>query len=286
MFCRPGQVIQHEMKESRLAYPQKHEKWSDCILKNPQKFAGAATRTIKLIIEYDGTGYAGWQIQPNGLAVQQVIEGALQHLLKETVRLRSSGRTDAGVHASGMAAAFQTASSLPLKAFVEGTNCYLPPDIAILDASEAPLDFRPIGDAIAKHYRYAIFTAPVRSPLNRFQSWHVREALDLDAMTAAAQHFIGTHDFAAFRASNCSARTTVRRVDSVSVERSGNFVIIDVVGGGFLKNMVRVMAGTLVDVGRGRFKPGHAASLLENRDRKQAGVTAPACGLCLVKVVY
>ncbi|MEI6305960.1 MAG: tRNA pseudouridine(38-40) synthase TruA, partial [Deltaproteobacteria bacterium] len=146
--------------------------------------------------------------------------------------------------------------------------------------------FRPIGDAVAKHYRYTIFTAPVRSPLNRFHTWHIRETLDLDAMTEASSHFVGTHDFAAFRASNCSAKTTVRRVDNISIKRSASLVIVDVVGGGFLKNMVRVMVGTLVDVGRGRFSPEQVKLLLMNRDRKQAGVTAPACGLCLVKVTY
>jgi len=243
-------------------------------------------RTIKLTIEYDGTSYAGWQIQPNGLAVQQVIEEALNRLLGEKVRLRSSGRTDAGVHARGMVAAFQTTTSLPLRAYVEGTNHFLPPDIAILDAQDVHPGFRPIGEALSKHYRYTILTTPVRSPLHRFTAWHVRESLDLDAMVEAARHFIGTHDYAAFRASNCSAKTTVRRVNSVTVVRSKNFVIIDVVGEGFLKNMVRVMAGTLVDIGRGRFSPAHVAWLLQNRDRKKAGVTAPACGLCLIKVEY
>ena len=243
-------------------------------------------RTIKLTIEYDGTDYAGWQIQPNGLAVQQVIEEALQRLLGEKVRLRSSGRTDAGVHARGMVAAFQTTTSLPLRAYVEGVNRFLPPDVAILDASHAPPNFRPIGDALSKHYRYTIFMTPVRSPLHRYQTWQVRESLDLDAMKEAARHFVGTHDYTAFRASNCSARTTVRRVDGVTVARSGSLVTIDVVGEGFLKNMVRVMAGTLVDIGRGRFRPEHVAWLLKNRDRKKAGVTAPACGLCLMKVEY
>lgn len=243
-------------------------------------------RTIKLTIEYDGTNYAGWQIQPNGLAVQQVIEEALLRLLGEKVRLRSSGRTDAGVHARGMVAAFQTTTSLPLKAYVEGTNRFLPTDIAIRDASDVHPGFRPIGEALSKHYRYTILMEPVRSPLHRFHAWHIRETLDLGAMAEAARHFTGTHDYAAFRASNCSAKTTVRRVDGVTVGRSDNLVIIDVVGEGFLKNMVRVMAGTLVDIGRGRFSPLHVAWLLQNRDRKKAGVTAPACGLCLMKVEY
>lgn len=242
--------------------------------------------TIKLTIEYDGANYAGWQIQPNGLAVQQVIEEALQKLLGETVRLRSSGRTDAGVHARGMVAAFQTSAGLPLRAFVEGCNRYLPPDIAIINASEAPAGFKPINDASAKHYRYTIITSVIRSPLNRFHAWHIREPLDLAAMRDAANRFIGRHDFAAFRASNCVARTTMRRIDSVSITSAGDQIIIDVVGEGFLKNMVRIMVGTLVDIGKGRFEPEYITWLLQNRDRKKAGVTAPAHGLCLEKVYY
>ncbi|MBK5273793.1 MAG: tRNA pseudouridine(38-40) synthase TruA [Desulfuromonadales bacterium] len=243
-------------------------------------------RTIRLTIEYDGTAYSGWQRQPNGLAVQQVIEEALFQLVGEHVDLRSSGRTDAGVHARGMSAAFKTNTKLPLKAYVDGTNTFLPPDIAILDAIETHADFKPIGDALAKHYRYTILASGVRSPLRRFQAWHIREELDLESMQAAAASFVGTHNFAAFRASNCVAKTTIRRIDSVEVTCSGDTIIIDVVGGGFLKNMVRVMAGTLADIGRGRFEPGHITWLLQNGDRKKAGVTAPACGLCLIKVYY
>lgn len=243
-------------------------------------------RSILLILEYDGTAYSGWQRQPNGLAVQQVIEGALEQLTGVRPEVRSSGRTDAGVHAMAMPAVFKTASAIPLKGFVDGTNRFLPPDIAVLSAREVPGGFRPIGDALAKQYRYTVLNTPVRSPLRRFQSWHVRDALNLDAMRAAAALFIGTHDFAAFRASNCTAKTTLRRIDSVEIGHSGECITIDVVGGGFMKNMVRVMAGTLVDVGRGRFAPDHICSLLLNGDRKQAGVTAPACGLCLRGVRY
>jgi tRNA pseudouridine38-40 synthase len=243
-------------------------------------------RTIRLTIEYDGTCYSGWQRQPNGLAVQQVIEEALCRLLGERIDLRSSGRTDAGVHARGMAAAFQTNTNLPLKAFVDGANRFLPADIAILEAIEVPAGFKPIADALAKHYRYTILSSAVRSPLRRFHAWHLREELDLKAMQEAASGFVGRHDFAAFRASNCAAKTTVRRVDSVEITRSDDTIHIDVIGGGFLKNMVRVMVGTLVDIGRGRFAPGHIPWLLQNCDRKKAGATAPACGLCLVKVHY
>lgn len=242
--------------------------------------------TVLLTIAYDGTSYSGWQLQPNGLAVQQVVEEALRQLLGEQVQLRSSGRTDAGVHARGMAAAFTTGKNIPLRAFVEGTNRYLPDDISVQDACFVPPTFRPIGDALVKHYRYTILNSIIRSPLDRLYSWQVREPLDLSAMTEAAGYFLGRHDFAAFRASNCVARTTVRRVDTVDITEREGFIIIDVIGEGFLKYMVRVMAGTLVDIGRGRFTAEHVRQLLCDRDRKKAGVTAPACGLCLMKVYY
>jgi len=243
-------------------------------------------RTIRLTIEYDGTAYSGWQRQPNGLAVQQVVEEALCQLLGQMPDVRSSGRTDAGVHASAMAAAFKTSANLPLKAFIEGTNRFLPPDIAIRDAIEVPSGFKPIADALAKHYRYTILATPIRSPLRRFHAWHIRENLDLETMRKAAVQFVGHHNFAAFRASNCAAKTTVRRIDSVEITAEGDCIIIDIVGGGFLKNMVRVMTGTLVEIGRGRFEPEHIQRLLQSGDRKQAGVTAPACGLCLMEVFY
>ena len=243
-------------------------------------------RTIKLTIEYDGANYAGWQIQPNGVTVQETLENALNRLLGEPVRLRSSGRTDAGVHALTMVAAFTTERNLPLSAFVGGCNRFLPPDIAIVSAVETSPDFQPIRDARTKHYRYTIYNAPVRSPMRRFYSWHVREKLDLDAMTEAAKHFTGRHDFAAFCASNHTSKTTVRHIDSITISRQEKMIFIDIIGEGFLKNMVRVMAGTLVDIGRGRFDASHIVALLKTPDRKKAGVTAPAFGLCLMEVVY
>jgi tRNA pseudouridine38-40 synthase len=242
--------------------------------------------TVFLTIAYDGTNYSGWQVQPNGLAVQQVVEEALEQLLKERVQVRSSGRTDAGVHARAMAASFSTSQSLPLQAFVEGTNRFLPPDIAIQSARLVPDGFKPITMAHAKQYRYTIINSSLRSPLDRLYSWQVREPLDLAAMAEAASRFVGSHNFAAFRASNCVAKTTVRRIDSVEISRYDSRITIDVIGGGFLKNMVRVMVGTLVDVGKGRFTPADIDRLLQRGDRKEAGSTAPACGLCLMQVVY
>lgn len=242
--------------------------------------------TVLLTIAYDGTNYSGWQVQPNGLAVQQVVEEALEQLLKERVQVRSSGRTDAGVHARAMAASFSTSRNLPLRAFVEGANRFLPSDIAIQSARIVPEGFKPITMAHAKRYRYTIINSTVRTPLDRLYSWQVREPLNLVAMEEAAGRFVGSHDFAAFRASNCVARTTVRRIDSVLIARDGACITIDVIGGGFLKNMVRVMVGTLVDIGKGRFAPSDIDRLLRGGDRKEAGSTAPACGLCLIEVVY
>lgn len=243
-------------------------------------------RAIKLVIEYDGTEYAGWQVQPNGLAVQEVIEKALAGLVKEPVRLVSSGRTDAGVHARGMVASFRTNSCIPVKAFCEGLNSFLPSDIAIREASEVSTEFNPRRDAVAKHYRYMVLNASRRSPLYRNFVWRIGQELDLDAMRQAASLFVGEQDFAAFRASNCAAKTTVRRIDSLDISRQGDIMVFDVVGSGFLKNMVRIMVGTLVEVGRGAMTIDNVRQLFQHGDRRKAGITAPPQGLCLEEVFY
>ena len=243
-------------------------------------------RTIKLIIEYDGTNYAGWQVQPNGLAIQQVIEEALEKMLKVPVRIYSSGRTDAGVHARGMVAAFRTERKLPLRAFAEGLNTLLPNDIAVQDASEAAADFDPRRDALAKHYRYTIYCGPRRSPLTRLYTWHLKDELDIQAMREGAALFVGEHDFARFRTSGCAAMTTVRRIDSVEICGNGDTIHIDVKGSGFLRNMVRIMAGTLVEIGRGRRNPRTVAAILAGDEGAAAGATAPSRGLCLMEVMY
>jgi tRNA pseudouridine38-40 synthase len=214
-----------------------------------------------------------------------MIEDTLARLLGEHVRVHSSGRTDAGVHARGMVACFRTSKSLPMTAYSKGLNALLPPDIAVLDAEEASLDFDPRHDAIGKHYRYTLLLGSVRSPLSRFYSWHLRGGLDLERMRAGATHFIGDHDFAAFRTSGCSAVRTRRRLDRVDITREGPFVLIDVYGSGFLRNMVRIMVGTLVSVGQGKLEPDHVRRCLLEPDT-EPGPTAPAHGLCLYKVFY
>lgn len=243
-------------------------------------------RTIKLIIQYDGTNYCGWQEQANGPSIQETVELALAKILGERVRVQAAGRTDAGVHALAMPATFRTESRIPLKAFVDGVNCHLPEDIAIQSAVEVPNGFRVIGGAKDKTYRYTIYHAPLRAPLQRRTSWHVRGPLNLDAMREAAAYFEGEHDFAAFRGQNCTAVTSRRRIDRVVITHTPPLITIDVTGGGFLKHMVRIMTGTLVDVGRGRFAPEHVKHLLAEPDRTQGGVTAPPQGLCLLEVIY
>jgi tRNA pseudouridine38-40 synthase len=243
-------------------------------------------RKIKLIIEYDGTGYAGWQVQPNGLAIQQVMEDALLRIIGEPIRLHSSGRTDAGVHARGMVASFRTDRDMPLRAFSDGLNSLLPADIAVRDAKEVAPEFDPRRDARGKHYRYTIWNAHRRSPLCRLYAWHLRGELDLGAMREAARYFVGEHDFSAFRTSGCAARTTVRNIHSVELTQTGEFLLIDVRGNGFLKNMVRIMVGTMAEVGKGKILPESVRALLTGGDGATAGMTAPPHGLCLEEVYY
>jgi tRNA pseudouridine38-40 synthase len=243
-------------------------------------------RTILLLLEYDGTNFSGWQLQPNGRSVQEVVELALANLLGEAVRLHSAGRTDAGVHARAMPAHFTTARTLPLRAFREGLNRLLPADVAVREACEVPATFHARFTAQGKWYRYTILRAPVRSPLLLRTTWQLRGQLDLAAMQAAAELLVGEHDFAAFRASGCAARTTVRRLESVELVEEGDLLHIDVRGSGFLRNMVRMLAGTLVEVGGGRRPAQDIVRLLAREAGVRCGPTAPPQGLCLMAVSY
>jgi tRNA pseudouridine38-40 synthase len=243
-------------------------------------------RNIKLIIEYDGTAYCGWQVQPNGITVQQVLEEALARMLGERAPLHGSGRTDAGVHARGMVACFRTDKTLPLRAFREGLNTMLPNDIAVREACEVSPDFHPRFDAQGKQYRYTMLLDNLRSPLARNAAWRIKGKLDMEAMRAACAVFVGEHDFAAFRGSNCAAKTTVRHIYSMELSREGDFVYLDVKGSGFLKYMVRIITGTVVAVGQGRLGVADVARLLKGGERQHAGMTVPPQGLCLMQVYY
>ncbi len=241
---------------------------------------------IKLTIEYDGTAYVGWQLQPNGISIQQRVEEALQKLLGEFVRVYSSGRTDAGVHAFGMVCHLETARDLPQSAWREGLNRFLPDDIVVRCAEAVADDFHARFSATGKCYRYSILRSAVRSPLQRQTSWQVRQILDLQAIRQAAGLLLGEHDFAAFRTSGCAAETTRRRIFSIEVNETGNLLLIDICGSGFLKNMVRMMVGTLIEIGRGKRPLSDISALLSGHAEVSPALTAPPQGLCLVKVYY
>jgi tRNA pseudouridine38-40 synthase len=248
-------------------------------------------RTLRLIVEYDGTGLAGWQRQRNGPSVQQHLEKALEGMVGEHTRIQGASRTDAGVHAIGQVAHFRTGSSIPAHGFRRGLNGALPPGIAVVDCSEAPEGFHARFDARGKHYRYTLLTRPERSPLLRDRAWHRPRPLDLDAMRRAAAHMHGERDFSAFRAAGCTAATATRRVTSVEIAPEGpaeraEIIHIHVQGNAFLRNMVRIMAGTLVAAGEGRLSPGQVLEVLDSRDRDRAGQTAPPQGLVLMQVFY
>jgi len=236
-------------------------------------------RFIRLVVEYDGTGLHGWQRQLNGATVQQHLEEALAQIVQHEVTVTGASRTDAGVSARGQVACFQTEKSIPTHGFRRGLNSLLPPAIAIREADEVAEDFHPRFSATGKLYRYTILTRAERSPLLP-RAWHIAQPLDLAAMRAGAAALIGEHDFSAFRAAGCTARTTLRRVDAVDLVAHPETLEIEVRGNAFLRQMVRIIVGTMVD------KPGQVAEILAGKDRTQAGVTAPAQGLELVTVFY
>jgi len=240
---------------------------------------------VKLVLEYDGTELVGWQAQPNGRSVQAVVEAALEELLGEPVKVAAAGRTDSGVHALGQVAAFSTSRALPLKAYAVGLNGHLPPDVAVVAAEEVPDAFDPRRWSLGKRYRYLISNRKGRSPLRRRTHWELFMPLDVEAMRAGARALVGRHDFSAFRAADCEAPHAVREVRALSIAgEAGGEVAMEVEGTAFLKHMVRNIAGTLVEVGKGKQPAEWVAEVLASRDRTRAGPTAPAHGLCLVEV--
>lgn len=243
-------------------------------------------RQIRLIVEYDGTTLHGWQRQRGQPTVQQHLEETLAQILQHETAVTGASRTDAGVHARAQVACFRTEKAIPLHGIRRGLNSMLPPSIAIVDAAEVPADFHPRFSATGKHYRYSIWTRAERSPLLRDRTWHHPEAIAEESMREAATHLVGEHDFAAFRASGCAAKTTVRRVESIDIQRAGDLLTLDVRGNAFLRNMVRILAGTLAEVGAGKRTPAQVAEILATKDRTKAGYTAPGQGLELVEVRY
>jgi len=240
----------------------------------------------RLVIEYDGADFVGWQLQASGRSVQGVVEEAVAKLFGEAIRLHPSGRTDAGVHALGQVAHFDALVTRSPREVREALNSFLPDDVAVVDASVAPEGFDARRWVVSKRYRYTWVDRPARSPLRRDRAWHVRGPLDAAVMDEAARALLGRHDFSSFRAAGCSAKHPNRWIGGIAVTRDGDEVRLDVDGHGFLRHMVRIVAGTLVVVGQGRKPPSWVAEVLAARTREAAGKTAPAHGLTLVAVHY
>lgn len=244
-------------------------------------------RRLALLLEYEGTGFGGSQYQTNTRTIQDALERALSSLTGEPIRVALAGRTDAGVHARGQVAAFSTGSRHGLDVFVRALNHHLPDQIAVRTAREAPLTFDPRRQAVARWYRYTIHNGRQRPALPRRFVWHVAEPLDEDAMVEAAASLVGEHDFAAFsQPSLAGKRSTCRRMTVAEIRRRGSCLLLDVEANAFLPHQVRRMAAALVEVGRGRLSPGGFQDLLKRAEPGAASFTAPARGLCLMKVRY
>jgi tRNA pseudouridine38-40 synthase len=287
-------------------------------------------RNIRLTLAYDGTNYVGWQVQKNGLSIQEVLERAIEKLTGEKCPVLSAGRTDSGVHALGQVANFFTTSTIPARNFRPAIQDFLPHDIVILNSCEAPHEFHATFKAVRKQYRYLIDNSPVPLPFLSKYTWSLRRRLDVAAMHDAAQLLLGTHDFRSFETDWPNKVTSVRTIFEIRVSRrplwklfsrsvsemtspplrkggqggssepvaipgaiqsdpadeTGEIICLDIVADGFLYNMVRSIAGTLVNVGRHKWDKSEVARILEAQDRSIAGSTAPACGLFLVEVWY
>lgn len=244
-------------------------------------------KNIKLTIEYDGTNYFGWQKQKNNSkTIQEVLEKAIQKIVKKEVSLIGSSRTDSGVHAKGMVANFLTDSRVPADKFREAINTKLPDDIAIIKSEEVDKEFHARYDSKGKTYCYTIINRFEKVSLYRNYSYHVREVLNIEEMKKACNYFIGTHDFSAFKSSGSSVKTSVRTIKDLHIENDNNIIKIYVTADGFLYNMVRIIVGTLINVGRGKTPATSIVDIINKKDRTLAGDCVPPNGLILKEVYY
>ncbi len=243
-------------------------------------------RNIKLTIEYEGTNYFGWQKQKDRVTIQEEIQRAIFEVTKENVEVIGSSRTDSGVHAKGFIANFKTLSRVPAERFREALNIKLPDDIVIVKSELVEDEFHSRYNSKGKTYEYLILNAPVPSAIMRNITYHYKYDLNIEAMKEAACYFIGTHDFQGFRSQGSSVKGTVRTIYNLSIVKSEDLIKISVTGDGFLYNMVRIIVGTLINVGRGKIAPQNMKSIIESGDRNLAGECAPATGLLLKEVYY
>ncbi len=242
-------------------------------------------RNLKITIQYNGLNYCGWQKQPDSLGIQGNIERAIYEITRENTSITGSGRTDAGVHALGQVANFKTNSNIPAKSMPKALNSQLPKDISIISCEEESEDFHSRYSAKKKTYRYMVYNSEYRSPIYKDISYQVKYELDYEKMITESKSLIGTYDFKGFMSSGSSVKDTVRTIYDIKIEKQDNMIIFEIEGNGFLYNMVRIIVGTLVDIGRGRIKDS-MVEIINSRDRSRSGHTAPPQGLFLKKVDY
>lgn len=243
-------------------------------------------KRVKLIIAYDGTNYCGWQVQINGITVEEVINEKLTELLGETITVIGASRTDSGVHALGNVAVFDTETKIPAEKISFALNQRLPNDIRIQKSEEVDLDFHPRFCDSIKTYEYKILNRRFDIPIYRLYTHFVYMPLDVEKMKSAAEYIVGEHDFASFCSSGSQVENTVRTVISLDIEKKDDIISIRISGNGFLYNMVRIIVGTLMKVGLGIYPPEYVKEIIEARDRYKAGPKAPACGLTLIGIEY
>ena len=243
-------------------------------------------KRIRIFVAYDGTNYCGWQVQPNGVTIEEKLNKSLARLTGEEIRIIGASRTDSGVHALGNVAVFDTESSIPPERFAYALNQRLPDDIVVQNSSEIPMDWHPRHCNSRKTYEYRILNREFPMPQRRLDTWFVYRKLNIPAMCAAAKQFEGTHDFKSFCSVNTAVEDTTRTIYSCELKQDGELLTIRITGSGFLYNMVRIIAGTLFDVGIGKIVPEDIPAILEKKDRKAAGPTAPAHGLTMIGIEY
>ena len=244
-------------------------------------------RNLKLVLRYDGSRYSGWQSQKHDEnTIQGRLTVLLERLLGETIELAGSGRTDAGVHALGQVANFRTKSDIACEKLFAELNRYLPEDIAVVSVQEVPFRFHSRLNAVRKTYRYRIWNSPVHNVFERKYVYALEEALDEESMRQAAANLCGTHDFRAFSSYRRTKKSTVRTLENITIERQGSELILTFTGDGFLYHMVRILTGTLIEVGLHKKNAGEIKEIFASQNRERAGFTAPAQGLCLVCVEY
>lgn len=241
---------------------------------------------VKLVVAYEGTNYCGWQIQPNGITIEQVLNETLSFLLGEEITVTGASRTDAGVHSLGNVAVFETHTKMPAEKISFALNQRLPEDIVVQESCQVPEDFHPRFSKSRKTYEYRILNCRFRQPLERRTSYFYHYPLDVSAMQKAAAYLVGEHDFTSFASVHAQTNTYVRMIYALDVVREGDMIRIRVQGNGFLYNMVRIIAGTLIQVGAGIKKPEDMESILAGKDRELAGPTAPAHGLTMIGLEY